>query len=78
MARTKGSITNCSYCYEAGHNRRTCPTPREILIATLLVLINELLNTAKRAVVDVPTVPSKVTIVRLANPLKKTPQPTDN
>lgn len=31
MARTKGSITRCGYCYEEGHNRRTCPDLKKVI-----------------------------------------------
>jgi hypothetical protein len=31
MARTKGSKTTCGYCYDTGHNRRTCPKLKEYI-----------------------------------------------
>ena len=31
MARTKGSKTTCGYCYDVGHNRRTCPTLKDYI-----------------------------------------------
>lgn len=31
MGRRKGSVTTCTYCYNTGHNRRTCPEIKKII-----------------------------------------------
>ena len=31
MGRRKGSVTTCRYCYQTGHNRRTCPEIKKII-----------------------------------------------